>query len=172
MRYIRSTRRAWATWAEMVPFKSLFLFVFTAKDRETIFFLSNEMSKSYSASYLHKVSLVQLNCFVNSIRKREWSALGIHTFSMPSSSSSSLLFFFFAFRFSSFLSLLQTFTLLFCCPGLSVFLLFVLCSLVFRFTILPSSLLFCSLPLFPTITSFPKSFFLLLSLLSQIEFRE
>ena len=54
----------------MIPFKSLFLFVFTAKDRETIFFLSNEMSKSYSASYLHKVSLVQLNCFVNSVRKR------------------------------------------------------------------------------------------------------
>ena len=52
----------------MIPFKSLSLFVFTAKDRETIFFLSNEMSKSYSASYLHKVSLVQLNCFVNSVR--------------------------------------------------------------------------------------------------------
>ena len=42
----------------MTPFKSLFLFVNTAKDRETIFFLSNEMSKSYSASYLHKVSPV------------------------------------------------------------------------------------------------------------------
>lgn len=153
----------------MIPFKGLFLFVFTAKDRETIFFLSNEMSKSYSASYLHKVSLVQLNCLTLLEKGSDQRLVCIPSLCRHPRPRLHHCFFF-AFRLSSFLSLLQTFTLLFCCPGLSVFLLFVLCSLVFRFTILPSSLLFSSLPRFPTITSFPKSFFLLLSLLSQIEF--
>ena len=46
----------------LFTFFLLFYLHFTAKDRQMIFFLSNEMSKTDSASYLHEVRDVRTFC--------------------------------------------------------------------------------------------------------------